>query len=1071
MSTVTFEPGLRLRLPDDGAWVTVDDARQLDGGGWRLYVVTSNGGLRRVDLRPDDLQSLVVLREDGAGDPAKVIAALWAEWMRAATVDEKASAMPTTSLRPYAHQVEAVYGRMLPQPRLRFLLGDEPGTGKTIMAGLYLREMQRLGFIRRALVVAPAHLVGKWQADFERFLGGGLRRITAVTVQEGALSTQHDLWVVSLDLVAVNPSVQAALRPDLAGWDVVVIDEAHRLTPTAAAYYRVGDLLAKAPRVLFLTATPHRGKEWLFRALMHLVDPDVFGDTESNSVASHPLRPGRSHFLRRMKEELVDYDGVTPLFKARRAANLSVPLNAVESTYYNRALAMVDEFFPPQARTLARMVYGKRAASSLYALAQTLKRRRDRMGSAIPAAAMLEWDPEAEDEASRDEATVVVEESLSARAERDEIGRLLTQLDRDLQDSSLAVSKWPRLVRECLDANNITPGGREQAVVFTEYADTADWLVDRFRAHGYSVHRYSGRDPEQQREFVRAGFGRGEFQIIVSTDAGNEGIDLQSAHVLANWDIPWSLVRLEQRMGRIHRVGQTKEVDLYNLVASGTREGEALLVLLGNFVVAANQLDGKLFDSLSAVAELLDLHVEQVLRRTYESDELAADAVNAARAATWERLRQAALQLAAEENALRTPVDLRAAIAMIQAESLERVNPRIVEAFLSRLTMAGLIDLVPHAAAEGLFVASDRQPESLIRSVTSRALALVATSGQAVDAASLAGASVADAVRLGPGQVAFRRLVDGAAERLRPLLFQGTTLDDPTSVTDYYLCAFEATLQEFGGLRATPWPFLLRVDEIGARKVRWELLANLEPRPRNDGQPGGGPHPARLAEADDMAQQVVEEERIRRQSAIADWLRSAQQDLERLPLTLTADIDDPETRVATRRRIQEAVTERTRRLRAMGEVTAQSPRRHGWVRVVGTASQPGEVEVDSEATGMRLVTTELRGDGWSVGDVHLEGRGYDLHATRGGEQRCVEVKGILEAASTSGVTLTGNELLMARQLGSQYWLYVVDECRNGGRLYARYQDPAATFGDLFRDVALVRVPGSALRAAREESPA
>lgn len=1069
MSAAVFEPGLRIRLPSDGAWVTVDDARPLDGGGWRLYVVTSDGGLRRIDLQPDDIPSVVVLRQNGAADPAKVIAALWAEWMRAATVDTKASAMPTTSLRPYAHQVEAVYGRMLPQPRLRFLLGDEPGTGKTIMAGLYLREMQRLGFIHRALVVAPAHLVGKWQADFERFLGGGLRRITAATVQEGALSTQHDLWVISLDLAAVNPSVQAALRPDLAGWDVVVIDEAHRLTPSAAAYYRVGELLAKAPRVLFLTATPHRGKEWLFRALMHLVDPDVFGDPEANAGSSHPLRPGRLHFLRRMKEELVDYDGVTPLFKTRRAHNLSIPLNALESAYYNRALALVDEFFPLTARTLARMVYGKRAASSLYALAQTLRRRRDRMGTAIPAAAVLEWDPEAEDEASQEEATVVVEESLSARAERDAIGKLLTQLDRDLHDPSLNVSKWPRLVRECLEANGITPAGREQAVVFTEYADTADWLVGRFRAHGYSAQRYSGRDSEQQRELVRGGFTRGEFQIIVSTDAGNEGIDLQSAHVLANWDIPWSLVRLEQRMGRIHRVGQAREVELYNLVASGTREGEALLVLLGNFVVAANQLDGKLFDSLLAVAELLDLHVEQVLRRTYESDALAAEAVTAARAATAERLRQAALQLAAEENALRTPVDLRAAVAMIQAESLERINPRIVEAFLWRLRAAGMIDLVPHAAAEGLFVAADREPEGLLRSVTARPRALVATSGQAVDAAALAGATVADAVRLGPGQVAFRSLVDGAAERLRPLLFQGTTLNDPTSITDYYLCAFEATLEEFGGLRAVPWPFLLRVDEIGARKVRWELLANLEPGLQDE--LGPGPHPARLAEADEMAQQVVEEERARRKSVISDWLRSAQQDLERLPLTLTADIDDVEVRVAARRRIQEAVNERARGLQAMGEVTARSPRRYGWARVVGTAPQFGESEVDSEAIGMRLVAAELRGEGWSVGDVHLEGRGYDLHATRGGDQRCVEVKGVLDAASSSGVTLTGNELLMARQLGSQYWLYVVDECRAGGRLYGRYQDPAATFGELIRDVPLVKVPGSALKAAREEASA
>ncbi len=136
--------------------------------------------------------------------------------------------------------MNAVYGAMLPQPRLRFLLADEPGTGKTIMAGLYLREMQRLGFVRSALIVVPAHLVTKWQADFERFFGGGLRAITAQTVREHGLDSGHDLWVVSLDLLSVNGAVQDAVHPDRMGWDAVVFDEAHRLTPTAAGYYQAG---------------------------------------------------------------------------------------------------------------------------------------------------------------------------------------------------------------------------------------------------------------------------------------------------------------------------------------------------------------------------------------------------------------------------------------------------------------------------------------------------------------------------------------------------------------------------------------------------------------------------------------------------------------------------------------------------------------------------------------------------------------------------------------------------------------------------------------------------------------
>ena len=172
--------------------------------------------------------------------------------MAAAATNAESSAIASTQLRPYAHQTTAVYGAMLPQPLLRFLLADEPGTGKMVIAGLYLREMQRLGLVRRAIIVCPANLATKWVADFKRFLGGGLRQLTTNTVREDAVGG-HDLWVVSLELAAVNPAVQEAIRPDKAGRDLVVFDEAHRLTPTAITFHQVGRLLAKnTPRALLM---------------------------------------------------------------------------------------------------------------------------------------------------------------------------------------------------------------------------------------------------------------------------------------------------------------------------------------------------------------------------------------------------------------------------------------------------------------------------------------------------------------------------------------------------------------------------------------------------------------------------------------------------------------------------------------------------------------------------------------------------------------------------------------------------------------------------------------------------
>ena len=214
--TTRLESGSRVRLPGIEGWTTVTDAIQT-ATGWRIYADTDNGGMVRRDLTTEQAGLLEVIAEDGSADSVCLLAGLWAEWMRAATVNASAAALATTPLRPYAHQDNAVYGVMLPQPRLRFLLADEPGTGKTIMAGLYLREMQRLGLVNRALVVSPAHLVTKWQADFERFFGGGLKRITADTAKDGPLRPDQDLWITSLDLAAVNPMVQEAIRPDRAG--------------------------------------------------------------------------------------------------------------------------------------------------------------------------------------------------------------------------------------------------------------------------------------------------------------------------------------------------------------------------------------------------------------------------------------------------------------------------------------------------------------------------------------------------------------------------------------------------------------------------------------------------------------------------------------------------------------------------------------------------------------------------------------------------------------------------------------------------------------------------------------
>lgn len=1067
-----FEVGQRLHIPGKHLpdWVTVDFVQAV-ATGWKLYVKDDDGAFHPVDLTEAEAERVIVVSEDGGADSARVLAGIWTQWMRAAGVNADATVLASSPLRPYAHQSNAVYGAMLPQPRLRFLLADEPGTGKTIMAGLYLREMQKLGFVRRALVVAPAGLVTKWQADFARFFGGELRRITNETIQQHGLAAPHDMWVVSLELAAVNPAVQEAIRPDRAGWDIVVFDEAHRLTPTAETFHQAGRLLASnTPRALLMTATPHRGSEWLFRHLLHLVDPEVYPHPGDDPKADlRPVKPGPVHFLRRMKEDLVDYDGRTPLFRGRRAHNQNVPLNSVEQPYYDEALALVDTYFLPAAAPLARMVYGKRAASSLYALAETLKRRRDYMGAESPVEAAHRADPYDEDPAAQDEAKVIAEGSKSARAEKKAITDLLNRLEPLLAARTLPVSKWAPLLDDCFATNSIKPGNAEQAVIFTEYTDTADWIVSRLESDGFTARRYSGQDSPLIRDQIRAEFMARKFQIIVSTDAGNEGIDLQSAHVLVNYDIPWSLVRLEQRMGRIHRVGQTRDVELYNLIAQGTREGDVLRVLLGNFVHAANQMSGQMFDSLALVAELAGLKEDRLaglLSDTYAGDETkrtsALTAVNMISAA---RLRATAEQTRRNEAALASAVDIAAAIHRLNADTLERINPAIVEAYLTRLAVADVLDVTRTAAGEGILQLT-ALGEVLPPELGGRETALIATSGTAITEAQASGAALTNVVPIGPGEPAFTELVTFAQRSLAQDTFRGGVAADPTAIADYDLFAFEGMLVEADGQRTTPWGVLIRVDDTGARNVAWETLANLVPEPGA----AGPAHPGRAMDAQARAEFLAAEEQRRRGDALHAWLTRAERDLRDLPSKISRDIQDRGERTTVRAGLQRTARQRLDELRRMAEVTIMGIHPTVHLKIKAAGIPPDPTEKDSEAIAMGRARDLLSADGWAVGDVHAEGRGYDLYATRGQAQRCVEVKGVWASASASGVRLTGNEILTATQQRADYWLYVIDQCSNKvGEVFGIYRDPIAAFGGLIKQEAIFKLPGSALKAARERA--
>ena len=1095
--------GQRVQLPGQTGLVVVRGIEQRTDG-LDLFVAkdAASGDVRMESLTPSQADRVQVVDEDGRAAPEVVLAGLWNEWMLGAVRSARSTVLASTILKPYPHQMEAVYGHMLTQPLLRFLLADEPGTGKTIMSGLWLREAQRLGLAKRALIVCPAHLVIKWKADFKRFFGQDLREVTAETIRQRALAgSGDDLWIVSLNLASMNKPLRDALHPDKAGWDAIIFDEAHRMTPTAETFHRVGkELSASVPHAVFLTATPHRGDEWYFRELLHLVDPDVFPTSsepdsglprrrradQQESKSTAPLTPGPLHFLRRMKEELVDYDSESLLFKEREAVNVKVRMNPTEQRFHDRALELVLTYLPVKGRALAAMVYGKRAASSLYALAETLRRRSTKMGTGDVSVADSLDDSDEDDES---EERIVAAASLDAKAERQAISEVLAELEPLVDPARLAldelnVSKWEPMI-ERLTENGINPGSGRQLVVFTEYADTADWLIRAFKDTGFTAERYSGADNHNERAAIQARFMGGQFEVIVSTDAGNEGIDLQVANVLVNWDIPWSLVRLEQRMGRIHRIGQKHKVKLYNMVALGTREGDAHERLLDRLIEAANELDGRMFDSLNAIMERVESDTtqgtcESLLRLFYDSSPSVASEGD------WpslEEIQRARDEYFAELRASSTKVDAAAANAARHDDYLARVNPIIVERFLTRIAKGELLrcERAP-MGDDGFFYLSVSPtvhgwtlPTSL---PSSNGTTLVATRADTRQKAIDDGHErAADTIMLGPSDPALTTLVMGLRERVEPEMWQGAVLADSSAREDYTLFVYECDITEGSEghkpkhrQRKSTLSWLIRVAASGeTRCVSWDTLPNLT------AAQDLVPVPLASEDAQAAHQQAVEaadKERSRRAERLDAWVEQLRKQLLRLPNALTDLIPDRDTKLTQRNKIKATIATRIEDAKTAAQVVRGEPQRIGWAHVVAVRHDDDdstEDDADSEAVSMRLVTNRLTTQGWKVSDVHTEGHGYDLYAERGSEQRCIEVKGRTGSASSVGVRLTGGELARASQLGDEYWLYVVEKCFDGeGRLYGAWQNPAETFRDSFTDVSIVRLAGSQLKAALDK---
>ena len=552
-------------------------------------------------------------------------------------------AVHTSLIEPLPHQITAVYSEMLTRQPLRYLLADDPGAGKTVMAGLLIKELVVRGDVQRCLICVPGSLCEQWQDELWLKFQLPFDILTRETIEAsrtGNPFTEHDLVIIRLDQVSRSDELQAKLR--VTDWDLVICDEAHKLSASffggelkETKRYKLGRLLGSLTRhFLLMTATPHNGKEEDFQLFLALLDADRFEGRFRDGVHTVDV----SDLMRRMvKEELLKFDG-KPLFPERRAYTVDYALSDAEAQLYHAVTEYVREEFNRADQLdnggrrgtvgFALTILQRRLASSPEAIYRSLQRRRERLedrlreeqvlkrGADLLAESPLPLFSEEDLDDLDDAPDAEVEAAEEAVIDRATAARTIAELEIEIEllrrlegmASSVRYSgldrKWEELAslmqtnEEMVDSDR----GRSKVVIFTEHRDTLNYLYERITTllgrEECVVCIHGGMVREERRAVEDQFRNDPDVVVLLATDAAGEGINLQRAHLMVNYDLPWNPNRLEQRFGRIHRIGQTEVCHLWNLVAGETREGYVYQRLLDKLEIERQALNGQVFDVL-----------------------------------------------------------------------------------------------------------------------------------------------------------------------------------------------------------------------------------------------------------------------------------------------------------------------------------------------------------------------------------------------------------------------------------------------------------------------------------------
>jgi len=1040
--------------------------------------------LKEIVITPEMLSSMVVVRNtlDFQANPEEVFLSLESVRYKFASMYDPLMAVSVSKVEPLPFQIDAVYNYILKSVRVRFLLADDPGAGKTIMAGLALKELKLRGLVERSLIVVPGHLVEQWRREMKEKFNEDF-----VFVNRSTLNSEYNVWekhsqvITSMDFLKqsdVLPTIQNSV------WDLVIVDEAHKMS--AYRYgnrvertdrYRVGEVLSRnTTHMLFLTATPHKGDPENFRLLLDLLLPGLFGKPEylEQAIKEAYKRGENIFFLRRMKEDLRGFDG-HPLFPKRESKTLKFRLSDDEmdlyldlSQYiqhqYNRILKLQGK---RRNIAFALTILQRRMASSAYALKKSLERRKDRLRERLEIikrtgklpeeenVVVLEKFVESEDyeeeerwEIERKLETLSVAKTVNElEAEITTLEKLIRMADRIIQEEKeVKLSE----LRSALNMLKKKFGENEKVLIFTEAKDTLEYLVNKLREWGYTVTYIHGEMSMEERIRREREF-RDYAQIMVATEAAGEGINLQFCHLMINYDIPWNPNRLEQRIGRIHRYGQKKDVYIFNLVAANTREGRVLARLLDKLEQIRQDLGSdKVFDVIGEIFQgerLYNLMIEVAAGTRTEEDVLREigvtdpEYIKRVKEALGESLATKHLNVAKIEEMLKKANENRLAPEYLQ-DFFIRAIKRAGGEVRTRRDGTLSVERVPKDIRDigkelGYFVKSSYRSITFDKSIGSDDIEFVSF-----------------------GHPLFDATLEWVRRNFMDSLWRGAVFVDPQSKLNGFIMFFEGEVTD-------------GKDEVAGKKLiaiydDGENLREIDPKIIWDLEPYYGNIQLELADdrkdlalekamviLEDYQKQVLQERRRQAEikkkygiKSLEELIRDtkkklAQYKFKQLSLQKKGNLKAAsgyEPHIAREQnkleRYQKALEKLKKEIERETHLKYSVPVFIGAIYVRPAESMKESKEV--EEIGMRVAMEYEKMQGRTPKDVSDQNMGYDIYSVGREEERHIEVKA---RAHLGDVELTYNEWVVARRLGDRYWLYIVINALEDPILYV-IQNPA-----------------------------